>query len=102
MPSSGMLRRVVLVRTDVSEELSVSIVRVIRIGDLGTLAVTSSPSTLRRKLLKRAKWNRETDHTYPPITSGIPTSEIIIINTVVSIYITLANFARFGSSWQWV
>jgi hypothetical protein len=36
MPSSGMLRRVALVRTDVSEELSASIIRVTRIGELGT------------------------------------------------------------------
>jgi hypothetical protein len=36
MPSSEMLRRVVLVRTDVSEELSASINRVTRIGELGT------------------------------------------------------------------
>jgi hypothetical protein len=42
MASSGTLRRVALVRTDVSEELSVSIIRVIRIGELGTLAVTSN------------------------------------------------------------
>jgi hypothetical protein len=43
MVSSGMLRRVALVRTDVSEELSVSIIRVTRIGKLGTtLAVTSN------------------------------------------------------------
>jgi hypothetical protein len=41
MPYSGMLRRVALVRTDVSEELGVSIIRVTRIGELGTLAVTS-------------------------------------------------------------
>jgi hypothetical protein len=39
--SSGMLRRVDFVRTDVSEELSASI-RVTRIGELGTLAVTSN------------------------------------------------------------
>jgi demethoxyubiquinone hydroxylase (CLK1/Coq7/Cat5 family) len=40
MESSGMLRRVALVRTDVSEELSASIIRVTRIGELGaTLAV---------------------------------------------------------------
>jgi hypothetical protein len=38
MPSSGMLGRVVLVRTDVSQELSASIIRVTRIGELGTLA----------------------------------------------------------------
>jgi demethoxyubiquinone hydroxylase (CLK1/Coq7/Cat5 family) len=40
MTSSGMLRRVALVRTDVSEELSASVIRVTRIGELGTLAVT--------------------------------------------------------------
>jgi hypothetical protein len=44
-----MLRRVALVRTDVSEELSASIIRVIRIGELGTtLAVTSNRRTLRK------------------------------------------------------
>jgi hypothetical protein len=36
MMSSGMLLRVVLVRSDVSEELSASIIRVTRIGELGT------------------------------------------------------------------
>jgi hypothetical protein len=33
---NGMLRRVALVRTDVSEELSASVIRVTRIGELGT------------------------------------------------------------------
>jgi hypothetical protein len=49
MTSSGMLRRVALVRTDVLEELSASFMRVSRIGELGTkLAVTSNRRTLRR------------------------------------------------------
>jgi hypothetical protein len=34
MASSGMLRRVILIRTDVSEELSASIIRVTTIGEL--------------------------------------------------------------------
>jgi 3-polyprenyl-4-hydroxybenzoate decarboxylase len=49
MPSFLMLRRVALVRTDVSEELNASIIRVTRIGELETtLAVTSNRRTLRR------------------------------------------------------
>jgi hypothetical protein len=55
--SSGMLRLVALVRTDVSEELNASIIRVTRIGELGTtLAVTSNRRTLgsvRRLLVAR-------------------------------------------------
>jgi hypothetical protein len=49
MASSGMLGRVALERTGVSEELSASFIRVTRIGELGTtLAVTSNRRTLRR------------------------------------------------------
>jgi hypothetical protein len=36
MASFGILRRVALVRTDVSDELSTSIIRVTRIDELGT------------------------------------------------------------------
>jgi hypothetical protein len=44
-----MLRREALVRTDVSEELSASIIMVSRIGEIGTtLAVISNRRTLRR------------------------------------------------------
>jgi hypothetical protein len=47
-----MLRHVTLVRTDVSEELSASIIRVTRIGELGTtLAVTNNRRTLRQLLV---------------------------------------------------
>jgi hypothetical protein len=58
--SSGMLRRVALVRTEVSKELSASFIRVTRIGELGkTLAVTSNRRTLRRNtngLLYAVSW----------------------------------------------
>jgi hypothetical protein len=46
-----MLRRVVLVRIDVSEKRSASIIRLTRIDDLGTLAVTSNRRTLRRNIV---------------------------------------------------
>jgi hypothetical protein len=47
MPPSGMLRRLALLRTDDSEKLSPSIIRVTRIGELGTmLPVISNRRTL--------------------------------------------------------
>jgi hypothetical protein len=52
MASSGMLRRVALVRTDLSEELSASFVRVARNGELGTtLAGTSNGRSVRQLLV---------------------------------------------------
>jgi hypothetical protein len=46
MSSSRMLRRVALVRTDVSEEPGASFIRLIIIGELGTTqAATSNPRT---------------------------------------------------------
>jgi hypothetical protein len=47
MVSSGMLRRVALVRTDVSEVLSASFMGVIRIGELGTTLAISGISSQR-------------------------------------------------------
>jgi hypothetical protein len=49
MASSWMLRRVVLVKTDVSEELNASIIRMTRIGELGTTLPVSS--NVRRLLV---------------------------------------------------
>jgi hypothetical protein len=49
MASPEMLRLMALVRTDISEELRASFIRVTRIGELGTtLAVTSNRRKLRR------------------------------------------------------
>jgi hypothetical protein len=53
MLSSGMLRLVALVRTDVSVERISSIIRVTRIGELGTmLALTSHPDDGDDKFLR--------------------------------------------------
>jgi hypothetical protein len=48
MPFSGMLRRVALIRTDISEDCIDFIIRVKRMSELGiTLVVTSNRSTLQ-------------------------------------------------------
>jgi hypothetical protein len=52
MVSSWTLRRVAVVRTDVSEESSASFITITRIGEIGTtLAATSNRRTLRRLLV---------------------------------------------------
>jgi hypothetical protein len=54
MASSGILRLVALVKIDVSEELSASIIRVTRIGKLGTsLAYLATDARYVRRLLVR-------------------------------------------------
>jgi hypothetical protein len=56
MSSSGMLRRVALVRTDVSEELSASFFRVTRVGELGTTLTASSNRRRRHSSLTVGVW----------------------------------------------
>jgi hypothetical protein len=71
MVSPGMLRRVALVRTDVSEEHSASFIRVTGIGELEiTLAATSNRRTLQRNVI------------------GIPEDTIL---QVIIIYLTPSN-----------
>jgi hypothetical protein len=69
-----MLRHVTLVRTDVSEELSTYFITVTRIGELGTLAVTSNRSTLRRntKILFLHSVRRLL------VTAKVPSSPILV------------------------
>jgi hypothetical protein len=50
MPFSGMLHRVALVSTDGSEECGAFIIRVKRISELGTLAVTNNRRSLHRNV----------------------------------------------------
>jgi hypothetical protein len=82
MVSSGMLRRVALVRTDVSEESSASFIRVTRIGELGTtLAATSNQRTLRASvlvtLLKEALGSSETSVLTRATRRNIPEDTIL-------------------------
>jgi hypothetical protein len=52
MPPSGMLSRMAVVRTNVSEEHIASIIRATRIGELETtLAAPSYRNTLRRNVI---------------------------------------------------
>jgi hypothetical protein len=63
MLPSGMLRGVAFVRTAVSEERSASIIRVTRIGELGTTRVTVSvvtSSPILVTLMKEALYSSET------------------------------------------
>jgi hypothetical protein len=59
MASSGMLRRVALVRTDVSGELIASFIRVIRIGKL-LIAMVVPSSPILVTLMKEAQSSSET------------------------------------------
>jgi hypothetical protein len=58
MPSFGMLHHVARARTNVSEECSTSVIRVTRIGELGTmLAVTSMSNSGGIKIASRSYGN---------------------------------------------
>jgi hypothetical protein len=62
MASSGMSRRVALVRTDVSEELSASFIKVTRIGELVTTLGLVFLRSVRRL----------------PVTAIVPSSPILV------------------------
>jgi hypothetical protein len=76
-----MLCRVDLVRTDVSEERNTSIIRVKRIGELGTLAVTSNGSTLRRttKLLVHANVGPSSSILFTLMMEALCSSEMAVL-----------------------
>jgi hypothetical protein len=66
MPFSEMLRRVALVRTDVSEERVPSIIKVTRIGELRTSAVTSKPTDAAKKYYVISRRFLQEPHAYIP------------------------------------
>jgi hypothetical protein len=83
MVSSGMLRRVALVRTDVSEEPSASFIRVIRIGERGTTLGASSEFTNNPTLpFYRSLGPRfVSGHLLPTLLSLFPLLLLIILHS---------------------
>jgi hypothetical protein len=80
MASFGMLRRVALVRTDVSQELSASLIRMTRIGFLRTTLVTAglvSSSPILLTLLKEALSSSETSVFTRATRCNIPEDAIL-------------------------
>jgi hypothetical protein len=80
MASSGMLRRVALVRTDVSEERGASFISVTRIGELGTMLVTDSvvpSSPILVTLMKEAPSSSETSVLTRATRSNIPEDAVL-------------------------
>jgi hypothetical protein len=88
-----MLSHVTLVTTDVSEERIASIIRIIRIGELGTtLAVTSNRSTLRRNtLMREAICSSETSVHTETTQHNIPEDDIL--HSHIKCYIELTGWA---------
>jgi hypothetical protein len=78
MVSSGLLRRVALVRTDVSEEPDGSFIRVTKTGELGTTqAATSNRRTLRRNTIRpHGVTNQKTPFF---IVTAVKTSNLIMM-----------------------
>jgi hypothetical protein len=80
MASSGMLRRLALVRMEVSEEFNVCFIRVTRIGKLGTtLAVTASvvpSSPILVTLMKESLSSSETSVLTKSTRRNIPEDAI--------------------------
>jgi hypothetical protein len=97
-----MLRRVALVRTDVSEELSASFIRGTRIGELGTaLAVTSNRRTVRRNtkrilvtLMKEALSSSETSILQEPNGVTFKKTPFFVVTAVKTSNLTSVCVSR--------
>jgi hypothetical protein len=76
MATSGMLRRVALVRTDVSEEFSPSFIRATTIGELGT-TLASSNSPILVALMKEALSSSESSVLTRATRLNIPEDAIL-------------------------
>jgi hypothetical protein len=87
-----MLRRVALVRTDVSVQRSASIIRVTRIGELGTaLAVTSDRRTPHGVTFQKTLFF---------IVTAVKTSDLIQINTFGIFNIYWLEMMQYVTQWR--
>jgi hypothetical protein len=77
MVYSGMLRRVALVRTDVSEEPSGSFIRVTRFGELGTTLAATSCEEILGISMKGALVSSETSVLTRATRRNIPEDTIL-------------------------
>jgi hypothetical protein len=107
MPSSGMLRYVALVRTDISEEHCNSVIRVTRMSEPGTtLAVSSNQRTLQRSTILVTLMMEEL-HSFKTLAlrratwCNIPEDSILIVTTVITSNITMQCMFRYSAKISW-
>jgi hypothetical protein len=101
MLSSGMLRRAVLVRTDMSEERSASIIRVTRIGGL-VIVTAVKTSNLTFNFLVILNSRRSAKFTNPATVSVVhdcqkPLEDIIVHSHLLSSQIAIRSLTHSHS-----
>jgi hypothetical protein len=86
MPSLGMLHCVALVRPDILKECMASIIRVTKIGEQGTLAVTSNQSMLQRNPML--------------VTANIVPSSLILVTLIMEVIHSSETSVLTRATWH--
>jgi hypothetical protein len=98
MLSSGMLCSVAPVRTDVSEELSASIIRVTRISELGMLAIISNRHKLRRKSI--VLYCIYSQHSLVAVTANVVSSSLILVTFMIEALSSSETSVLTRATWR--